>query len=131
MNLKTEFFKDPSKVSASPGFTWGRSGNCPDGTWLLNDSVPSNKAGRRIFLNGAGIIKIFVSCENSSTFDVVVYEHSGSGSEVVVGSVSLVAQRSADFDVDLGLTTGKELSVRIENGAAQNPQVGLIITGIF
>ncbi|MCP3684543.1 MAG: hypothetical protein GY861_17900 [bacterium] len=122
------YFQDTLSVSASPGFTWGRSGNVASGTWLLNDTVPSNKAGRLNFLIDAEVISIFVSSETVSTFDVSVYEHSG-GVPSLVGTVSVVAQRGGDFTVSLPLTTGQEIAVQISSGSAKNPQVGLIING--
>ena len=126
---KDFYFRDPSSVSASPGFTWGRSGTVTDGTWLLNDTGPANKSGRRNFLSGAEVIKVFVSSEVIATFDVEVYEHTGIGTEVLLDTVSVVAKRSDDFSTSISLTTGKELSVKIANGTATNPQVGLIIIG--
>jgi len=116
-------------VSASPGFTWGKSGNLISGTWLLNDTVPSNKAGRRNFLENAEVIKVFVSSENTDTFDISIYEHTGSGTEVLVGTVSIVAARSGDFDVTWSITTGKELAVQVSSGSAKNVQVGILIAG--
>jgi len=125
----TGFFQDTLSVSASPGFTWRRSGNTTTGTWLLNDTVPSNKAGRRNFLVNAEVIKIFVSCEVAATFDIEVYEHNGSGTEVLLGTVNIIAVRSDDFDVSFSITTGKELAIRTATGACKNPQVGLIVSG--
>lgn len=116
-------------VSASPGFTWGRSGNLPSGTWLQNDTVPSNTAGRRVFLSNPEIIKVFVSSEGVDTFDIGIYEHTGSGTEVLLNTVSVVAARGGDFDVSISPTTGKELAIRLETGSAKNVQVGLILIG--
>jgi len=122
------YTKDPASISASPGFTWGRSGNCPANTWLLNDTVPSNTAGRRNFLNNARIIRVFVSNENINTFDIGVYEHTG-GAHSLLGTVSIVAARGADFAVNLAVTTGSELALRVLSGSAKNVQAGLIMTG--
>lgn len=114
-------------TSASPGFTWGASGNVVN-AWLLNDTVPSNKAGRPIFLNSAEIGNIFVANENINTFDVAIYEHVGVGTEILLVTVNIVAARSAGFTVSVPITTGKELGVKIV-GSAKNPVVSLIIKG--
>lgn len=116
-------------ISASPGFTWGRSGNCTANTWLLNDSVPSNTSGRRNFLTSASIKKIFVSVELAATFNIGVYEHTGAGTEVLLHTANVVASRSADFTVNIPITTGKELAIRVLTSPCRNPQIGLIIKG--
>lgn len=115
-------------VSASPGFTWGRSGNIPTNTWLLNDTVPSNKAGRRVFLANAQVINVFVSNETSGTFDVGVYEHTG-GVPSLIGTVSVVSARGGSFTTAFAITTDSELATRVTSGSAKNIQVGLIISG--
>lgn len=117
------------KKSIPPGFTWGRSGQVPKNTWLLNDTVPSNKTGRRIFLFNAKIQKVFVSNENIGTFTIGIFEHSGLGTEILLGSVTVTSKRSDDFDVNFSATKGKELAARITNGSTKNPQVGIIIAG--
>jgi hypothetical protein len=118
-------------TSASPGFTWGSSGNTTSNTWLLNDSVPSNKAGRRIFLNNATLEAVFISCENPATFDVEVYEHDGT-TFTLITTVNVVAARGGEFPIaSLPLTTGKELAVKLVNGSAKNPVAGCVLNGVF
>lgn len=127
-NAPTGYFQDTLSVSASPGFTWGKSGNTPNNTWLLNDTVPSNKAGRRNFLTNGSITRVFVSSQDTDTFDISIYEHTG-GVPTFLGAVSIVAARGGDFVTNIAITTGSELAVRITGGNAKNPQVGLIIAG--
>ena len=116
-------------TSASPGFTWGNSGNTNSGSWLLNDTVPSNKSGRAIFLTGATLEYVFVRCENSTTVGIGVYEHDGT-TFTLITTVNLTASRSGDFIIgSLALTTGKELAMKIASGSAKNPVVGCIIKG--
>jgi len=118
-------------TSASPGFTWGASGNIPSNTWLLNDTVPSNKSGRAIFLTGATLEQIFVRVENVTTVGVGVYEHDGT-TYTLLTTVNLVATRTGDFSIaSIALTTGKELAMRIESGSAKNPVVGCVLKGSF
>lgn len=116
-------------VSASPGFTWGKGGNTTSGTWLLNDNVPSNKAGRIVFLSSATLEKIYFTSRQSSTFDLEVYEHDGT-SYTLVYTANVVASRSATFDASsTSLTTGKELAIKVANGSVKNPVVGVLIKG--
>ena len=116
-------------VSASPGFTWGRSGTITTGAWLRNDTVPSNKAGRRIFLNDAQIVKVFISNGTVSTFDIGIYEHTGISTEVLLGTISVTASRGGEFDAEINATNGKELAIRVDSGTAEDLQVGLILLG--
>lgn len=115
--------------SASPGFTWGRSGNIPASTWLSNDSVPSNTTGRQIGLNSAKIEKVFVSNELANTFNLEVYEHDGA-TFTLLHTVSMVAQRSGTFTApSVPVTTGKELAVKLSTGSAKNIVVGIVLSG--
>lgn len=125
-----EELRDDVNVSASPGFTWGSSGNVTNGSWLVNDSVPSNKSGRAIFINDATLESIFVRCEVPSTFDLEIYEHDGTVYTIIT-TVSIVASRAYDesFIIPFSLTTGKELALRLVNGSAKNPVAGCVLKG--
>ena len=115
--------------SASPGFTFGDSGNVTAGAWLLNDTVPSNKAGRLIYINNAEIDSVFVSCETATTFNVDVYEHD-SVTYTLLYTLAVVASRSASAtDLGIALTTGKELAIQISGGSVKNPVVGAVLRG--
>lgn len=122
---------DQTSVGASPGFTWGKSGNVTAGTWLLNDDVPSNKAGRLVFVNNAEITEVFVACELAATFDLEIYEHTGTGTEVLLATFNIIAARSASFTTTTAVTSGKELALRINNGSAKNVVAGLILFGDY
>jgi hypothetical protein len=119
-------------VSASPGFTWGDSGNVVAGTWLINDTVPSNKTGRNFPLYNGVLFQISVANENVNTFDIEVYEHDGT-TFTLLATVSIVAARSAVFDSgDFGsvsITRGKELAAQLSSGSAKNVVVQVIAKG--
>jgi hypothetical protein len=126
-----EEIRTEAEDSASPGFTWGSSGNTTSGSWLINDSVPSNKAGRAIFLNNATLEYVFVRCELAATFNLDFYEHDGI-TFTLITTVSIVAARGGAFPIaSLPLTTGKELAVQLSGGSAKNPVVGCILKGTF
>jgi hypothetical protein len=118
-------------TSASPGFTWGASGNVTAGSWLVNDTVPSNKAGRSIFLSNATLEYVFVRCEVATTLNMEVYEHDGT-TYTLITTVTLTATRAGDFPIaSLPLTTGKELAMKLSTGSAKNPVVGCVLRGSF
>jgi len=117
-------------ASASPGASWGSSGNNATGTWLVNEGVPSNKAGRTIFLNNAKISKVFTATEDLNTYTIAIYEHSGNEIALtLIDSFVVTAARTASFSTDLTITTGKQLAVKISSGSAKNIVVGTIIKG--
>lgn len=118
-------------VSASPGFSFGRSANVGLNTWLVvTGSVPSNKAGITVALANPEITQIFVGNEDISTFDITVYEHEGDEVNLTsLGTVSVVAMRSDTFDVSFSVTSGRQLAVRVTSGSAKNLNVGLQLKG--
>lgn len=118
-------------VSASPGFSFGRSGNTTNNTWLQTvGGVPSNKAGITVALQNPEITEIYVANEDINTFDISVYEHDGDEINLtLVGTVSIVAARSNTFSVALTLTSGKQIATRLTSGSAKNVNVGLQLKG--
>jgi len=127
-------FKDLTSVvasSASPGFSFGRSGKIPSNTWLSCETVPSNKAGRYVYISNAIIKKIFVSNELTSTFSVEVYHHLGKGASLtLLGSVNIVASKGGAFSVNFSVPTGVQLALKIGTGSAKNVVSGLELQGV-
>lgn len=120
--------KNVAVAVVSPGFTWGRSGNIPTNTYLLNDTVPSNLTGRIVPFAGL-IDKIYVSCENTSTFTVTVQKRSGA-SFVDLFSASLSAERiKVSSPSSVAVSALDELSIKITSGSCKNPVVGIVIKG--
>ena len=117
-------------VSASPGFTWGRSGNVVTGTWLNNDEVPSNKAGRTVALSSPIITQVFIANEDLSTFNIGLYEHEGNEVNLtLLSTVSVTASRSAAITVSVAMTSGRQLATRITSGTAKNLVIGVQLKG--
>lgn len=115
--------------SISPGFTFGDSGNVSANSWLLNDTVPSNKTGRLIYLNAAELVSVTCSNENINTFDVEVYEHDGTIFTLLYTLNVVAARQAKATGLSVALTTDKELAIKIVNGSAKNPVVGLQLKG--
>jgi hypothetical protein len=117
-------------ASASPGFSFGRSGNIPKNTWLSNETVPSNKAGRFVYINNAVITRVFLSSEDVDTYDVQVYHHLGDEVNLtLVGTVSVVSARGDTFPVNWAVPTGTQLAIKVSDGSAKNLIAGLQLSG--
>lgn len=115
-------------ASVSPGFTWGRSGNTPSNTYLLNDSVPSNTTGRISPISGY-IDRVFVSNELPNTFTVEIQKRSGA-SFVTLCSISLTAERTkVQSYTNVMVTELDEIAARVSSGSCKNVVVGLVIKG--
>jgi hypothetical protein len=117
-------------VSASPGFTWGRTGSVGVGAYLLNDEVPSNVTGRVITFADPVIRKILVTNGAVSTFTITIQEHDGT-TYTDLTTVSLTAQRETTATVNVPITSGKQLAIKVSSGLANNPVVGIILDGVF
>lgn len=127
-----EIVKQISGVSASPGFTWGRSGNLPDQTFLLNDTVPCNTSGRQVPVQSGQITTVFVVAEDPGTYDVRIFKHPSPFTTMATVSMIPAYGRAKTFSLPSPLpsvTSADELGAQIINGSAKNAVVGCIIRG--
>jgi len=125
-----ELVRQRSGISASPGFTWGRSGNVPDGGYLLHQSVPSNISGIPVPLTSGVITTIFFEQEIATTFDLVIFRKP---------SMAVVFQRTftaSSFEVYVIPTASRpfisssdRLGMKIVNGSVKNIVAGLLAVG--
>lgn len=117
-------------TSASPGFSFGRASNVNTGTWLQCETVPSNKAGRFVYISNAVVEKIFISSETVSTFDVSVYHHDGDEINLtLISTSSVVSARGGVFTVGVSVPQNKQLALRVTSGSARNMVCGLELSG--
>lgn len=117
-------------TSASPGFSFGRASNVNTGTWLNVEGVPSNKAGRWVYINNAVITKVFVSNETLTSFDLEIYSHDGDEINLtLLGSVSLINKRGDAFTVNFPVSTNKQLAIKMASGSGRNLVAGLELQG--
>ncbi len=116
------------QVSASPGFTWGRSGNTSD-TYLSNDSVPSNTSGRLVPVTSGEITTIFIAAELNSTATIEVRLRVGS-TFTTIASCPYGGTRKVTCSIASPppVALNDELAIYV-SGAAKNPVVGIIIKG--
>jgi len=117
-------------ITASPGFTWGDSGTVNSGTFLLNDTVPSNLAGRIVPLTTGEITQVFVSSQDVDTFDIQVLKRTGPGTFSVLTTISLTAQRiKTETKTGVSVALGDEIATKLSAGSGKNVVVGVIIRG--
>jgi hypothetical protein len=111
------------KSSASPGFSFGRTGTTSGGTYLQNETVPSNIAGRWVFINDAVVTNVFVSNESVTTFSIDVVYHDGNLVGVtLLGTITVTADNGGSFPVSWSVPTGRQLAVRISASSANSPK---------
>jgi hypothetical protein len=122
--------KSSAASSASPGFSFGRSGNIPASTYLLNETVPSNKAGRNISLYNAYITEIWSNNEDVNTYTVELYSHDGNEINLtLLTTLTITAARSGSLSTNVSVAYGKQIAAKIGSGSAKNVLCGLIVKG--
>lgn len=116
-------------VSTSPGFSWGRSGNTTNGTWLLNETVPSNISGRTFPLHNGILYEVSVSNENANTFNIEIYEHDKI-TYTLLATISLVSETSKTQSfTGINITRGKEIAAKVTGGSCKNVVVQALFKG--
>jgi hypothetical protein len=129
-NLEDAIYELATKasVSASPGFTWGRSGNVTSG-WLQNETVPSDITGRNFPLYNGELMQLSVANEGVNTFTLELYEHDGT-TYTLKATVALVAQRSK-VQTFSGVTIAhdREIGIKFASGSGKNIVVQAILKG--
>jgi hypothetical protein len=120
-------------ISASPGFTWGRSGALPKNTWLLNDTVPSNNSGREVFLYNAHVETVYVANYDPQPVSFSIYYHSGASVGLTfLGTVTTGAVRSQDFPVYWAVPKGQQLAIKVDGATPNSGKeavVGILLKG--
>ena len=121
-------------ASASPGFSFGRSGSLSQNTWLRRPgNVPSNRAGVTVGITNPTIVKVSCSNRNVETYDVEIYEHEGNQINLtLLATVTVTSARGGTFDVSITATENKQLAVRLGSTSTGNVRdlgVDLILTG--
>lgn len=115
-------------ASASPGFSFGRSGTSNVGTYLQVDSVPSNLAGRIVPLVTGFITDIFISCQNASTFNIQIEKRVGN-TFTLLHTETVTNQRKKTSSISIPIVLGDELCCKVSSGSVSNVIVGLIVRG--
>lgn len=128
-----EEVKTQIQTSVSPGFSFGRTGVCIGGTYMQNETVPSNVSGRWVYINNAVVLRVFASNENVLTYTLEVVYHDGNGVNLIsLGTVTVVASKGNYFSVNWPVPTNKQIAVRVATSTADSPKnvvVGLELRG--
>lgn len=119
--------------AASPGFTWGRKNNVHVGQYLQNDDVPSNVTGRLITFDSPTIRKILITAGANVGSDAtfIVQEHDGTTFIDLTTATILSGNRTAVANVNVPVTSGKQLAVKVSAGTVNNPVVGIVLDGLY
>lgn len=115
---------------ASPGLSWGRSGNVPNNAYLQNETVPSNITGRPCPVTGT-VTTLFAAIQTAGACTFTLQKRSGT-SFVDLASISLASgQRSKILNITSppAVAFGDELAVKVTSGSPNNPIVGAIVKG--
>ena len=128
-----EELKNTINTSASPGFSFGRSGTVVAGTYLQNETVPSNVSGRWVYINNATIKNVFISNELVTTYKIEVLYHNGNGAGLTsLGTITVTAATGGAFPVSWSVPTSKQIAVRLATdtpNSAKNIVCGLELSG--
>lgn len=120
-------------TSASPGFSFGRSGTVTAGTYLQCETVPSNVSGRWVYIADAVIKKVFVSNEDITTYKLEVYYHDGNEAGITsLGTVTVTAAKGGSFNVSWSVPINKQIAIRLATDSpnnAKNIVCGLELNG--
>lgn len=123
------YIPESAGSGASPGFSFGRSGNVSSGAYLLNEGVPSNTTGRPINLSNGRITQISISNENVNTFSIRLEEHDGV-TFTTLGTFTVTASRSTSFaNLNIPISANKEMSAKVQSGSGKNIVVTVYVKG--
>jgi hypothetical protein len=126
-----ELVNQISSVSASPGFTWGRSGVSSAGAFGLNDSVPCNVAGRQVPITSGKVTTFFVAKEDPTDVTFRIFKHPSPFTTVATIVMVVADGRAKAFSLSPqpDVTGDDELGVEVTAGSAKNWIAGCIIRG--
>jgi hypothetical protein len=128
-----EELQNTINTSASPGFSFGRSGVCTPNTYLQNETVPSNISGRWVYMNSAFVTDVYITNELTITYTMQFYYHDGNGVGLTsLGTVTVTAAKGAHFTVNWAVPNDKQIAVKVASGSAGSPKnvvCGLQLTG--
>lgn len=123
------YIPESSGTGASPGFSFGRSGNVAAGAYLLNESVPSNVTGRPIDLTSGRITQVTISNELTNTFTIELEEHDGT-TYTSLGTYTVTAARGASYSsLNVALSPNKEMAAKVSAGSGKNIVVTVYVKG--
>jgi hypothetical protein len=116
-------------ASASPGFSFSRSGVTAAGTYLQVDAVPSNQAGRIVPLTSGMVTDAFVSCQTAATFTIEFQKRVGTTFTTFLTITVTNARKLTQSLTGVPVALGDEICARVGSGTVSNVVVGIILRG--
>lgn len=114
-------------ASASPGFSFGRSGYLSDGDWLKRaGDVPSNRTGVTIGIDNPVVYQIACSNRSVDTYTITIVEHEGNQVNLnTLGSVSVDNATGGIFEVNFSATKGMQIAVQLTSSEGYVNDIGV------
>lgn len=120
-------------ASASPGFSFGKSGLCNDGDWMSRaGDVPSNRTGVTIGIDNPVVYQVACSNRSIDTYTITIYEHDGNQVNInTLGSVTVTNDTGGIFNVNFPATKGMQIAVKLTDsqGFVRDIGVDLFLKG--
>lgn len=128
------FAEEITNAKVQEEFFFSRSGGTSQNTFLRRSGdAPSNRSGFLLSRSNSIITRIDCTSRDVETYDVEIYEHEGDSSNLtLLTTVSVTSEESQSFLVNVAVTTGRQLAVRIGNtstGNVRDPGVKVYIDG--
>jgi hypothetical protein len=128
-----EEVKNLVQTSASPGFSFGRTGVASAGTYMQCETVPSNVSGRWVYIANALVSYVYVTNELTTTYSMTATYHDGNGTnEIALGTITVTSAKGAAIPVSWSVPVGKQIAVKVATTTENSPKnvvVGLQLTG--
>lgn len=135
---RSVIFKDLNNlvaISASPGYSFGDTGNVSNSFLLRPGGPPSNKTGINLGLANAVLKKVTCGSEDPNTYDIEIYQHDGGGINMtLIKTLNVVSTRKYEFGIadiyplSSPLQSNRHVAVKVV-GAVKNPGVDLQFSG--
>ena len=130
-NVQTaiDYLASFAATSASPGFSFGRSGVIAAGTFLQCETVPSNVSGRWVYVSSAVVTAVYVSNELLGPYQLEFLYHDGNALNLTSLGMVTINNYGDAVPVLWTVPTGKQLAVRVFSGTIKNVVCGLQLKG--
>ena len=126
------YLRSQAQVTATPGYTWGASGSIKN-SYLLNETVASNKSGRLVTLSGSITSIFIVTARITDEYTLEIRRRNANGTYTTI--LSLIADGTSRFyaaSSAVSVAAGDELAAYIKRSGkkgATNPVTGILVTG--
>lgn len=123
----------PRGPEGPPLVDWyfNRNGDVSAGTFFQFATNPSNILGALVYFDLAQMTRFFITNENTSTFDIEIYDHDGAGVNLTLRqTISVVSSKSFEVFTDKKFNLYKQIAIKLSTGTLKNPVVGVEMSGL-